>query len=146
MKDIYDLFIKCAKNRDYESVAWVLNYVDVKALHDLICEENPTLNVEKDSRFITAGICRFVILSWSIDSGYITISVKYSKDDNNSAKSLMKMLYSKFKNITLDIELKDSTDSFSITRCCQLENCIHSETSNEYMYNSNGIVESMTTY
>ena len=80
MKNIYDFFIKCAKACDYESVAWILNYVDPKALHDLICEENPTLNADKDSRFITAGICRFAILSWSINSGYVTISVTYLKD------------------------------------------------------------------
>jgi hypothetical protein len=124
MKKIYENFIQCIKERDYESIGWILNYVDPKALHDLICEENPTLNVDRDFRLITSGICGFVILSWSLNSGYVTISVKYSKDPDNSVKSLMKMLYPKYKNITLDIELKDSADLFSITRCCPLDDCI----------------------
>ena len=130
MKDIYDLFIKCAKNRDYESVAWVLNYVDPKALHDLICEENPTLNSNGDSRFITAGICRFVILSWSIDSGYITISVKFSEDEKIDYKTMLGLLYPKFPLITLSILYKEN--AFSIVICSSLEDCISTKFEKEY--------------
>lgn len=131
MKNIYDIFIKCVKNRDYESVAWILNYVDPKALHDLICEINPSSNIDSGSIIIWQTKNEFIAIYWDISSGYITISVKYSKDTNNPLISLMKCLYPKFKNIILSIEQKSSPDSFSINRCCPLENCIYSESSAE---------------
>lgn len=120
MKDIYNILIKHVKNRDYESVAWILNYIDPKALHDLICEVNPTLNVNNDTNIIWYTKNEFITIYWCIDNGYIIISVRYSKDSNNPVASLLKELYPKFNNITISIEPKGLTDSFSISRCCPL--------------------------
>lgn len=133
MKDIYDIFTKSVKNRNYESVAWILNYIDPKALHDLICEANPTLNANNDTNIIWHTKNEFIAIYWCIDNDYIIISVRYSKDSNNPVASLLKELYPKFKNITVSIEPKSLTDSFSINRCCrlsehcQLGECVHVE-------------------
>lgn len=127
MKEIYDIFVKCAKNRDYESVAWILNHVDTKALHDLICKLNPTTNNIEDSIIIWHTKIESIVLHWYTIDGYIAISVRFSHDTNNQITFLLKNLYPKYKNVTVSIEPNGLTESFSISRCCLLGDNIYSK-------------------
>jgi len=120
MKEIYDIFTKCATNRDYESVAWILNNIDLQALHDSICKSNPTANNNEDFVIVLSTKTDYIAIHWYIKDGYIAISVRYSEDTNNTVTSILKDLYPKFKNVTVSIDEKSSTSSFSISRCCLL--------------------------
>lgn len=127
MKEIYDIFIKCVKNRDYESVAWILNHVDTKALYDLICKSNPTANDIDGSIVIWHTKNEFIGIHWYIIDGYIAISVRYSTDPNNPVTSISKHLYPKFKNVTVSIDKTSVISSFSISRCHLLGDHIYSK-------------------
>ena len=127
MEKVYRNFIQCIKERDYESIGWILNYTDPKALYDLISKMNPTSISSVDGNYIIILLGRkgTATLSWSLKHGYILIRVRFLGVEQIDYKSLMKSIYSKFHFITLSIETEEK-DIFSIDRCCTFEDCIYS--------------------
>lgn len=130
MEKIYRNFIQCIRERDYESIGWILNNTDTKALYDLISKMNPTSDVDGDCILIGLGKRGMATLSWSIDSGYVTISVKFSEDEKIDYKTMLGSLYPKFPLITLSILYKEN--AFSIDICSPLEDCISTKFEKKY--------------
>lgn len=125
MEKIYRNFIQCIKERDYESIGWILNNTDPKALYDLFTKMNDlihTITYNGNHISISLGKREIATLSWSLYSGYVTISVTFSEDEKIDYKSLLGLLYPKFPLITLSILYKEN--AFSIDRCCPLDDCI----------------------
>lgn len=128
METVYRNFIQCIKERDYESIGWILNYTDPKALYDLISKMNPTSIIsDADGNYVIISLGRkgTATLSWSLKNGYILIRVRFLGVEQIDYKSLIKSIYPKFHFITLSIETKEK-DIFSIDRCCTLEDCVYS--------------------
>lgn len=125
MKKVYENFIQCIKDRDYESVAWILNYTDPKALYDLIFKMNLLISdVDKGPIVITKDEQQVATLSYSIENNYVSISVKFIKDEKTDCIKLMRSLYPKFQRITLTLLYVFEENAFSIDICCPLEDCI----------------------
>ena len=132
MEKVYIDFIQCIRERNYESVGWILNNTDTKALYDLIFKMNLThvSNDNKNYIVISLGKRGIATLSWSIDSGYVTISVKFSEDEKIDYKAMLGSLYPKFPCITLSILRKE--DAFSIDICRPLDDCISTKFEKTY--------------
>lgn len=94
MEKVYRNFIQCIKERDYESIGWILNYTDPKALYDLISKMNPTSISSVDGNYIIISLGKkgTATLSWSLKHGYILIRVRFLGVEQIDYKSLMKSI------------------------------------------------------
>lgn len=132
MEKVYRNFIQCIRERDYESIGWILNNTDPKALYNLIFKMNLQHITDGNGNHIAISLGKrgMATLSWSIDSGYVTISVKFSEDEKIDYKTMLDSLYPKFPLITLSILYKEN--AFSIDICSPLEDCISTKFEKEY--------------
>jgi len=132
MKKVYENFIQCIKDRDYESVAWILNYTDPKALYDLIFKMNLLItDKDKGPIVISQGEQKVATLSYSLENDYVSIGVKYVKDEKTDCIDLMRSFYPKFQFITFSLLYLFGGNEFSIDRCCHLEDCVYTNLGKE---------------
>lgn len=137
MKKVYENFIQCIKDRDYQSVAWILNYTDPKALYDLIFKMNLLISdSDKGPIVITKGEEKVATLSYSLENDWVLISVEFIKDEKTDCIDLMRSFYPKFQFITLSLLYIFGENKFSIDRCCNLEDCIYSNLEKEMINNT----------
>lgn len=119
MEKIYNNFIQYIKDRDYESICWILNNTDLKALYNLISEMNPISNIDEFTSISIRNEQKSATISLSKLHDIISIGVRFFKDEETDYNAIMNSLCFKFPSTMISVQPIE--DTFSIRRFARLQ-------------------------